>query len=195
LNPTSKNDANQAWDTWRTPAGAEGKLWLRDDLPMYAPKSRIFLYEYNATVIYGGNRNTFIGKANELLEAIRIERDDVESRPIIFLGHRMGGLLIQPPLINAHNNPKYASIKGATTGLVFATPHEGGDRKLVSLGGVAAKIATNLGFQKRGNVIEVLKTGSMFSDIMHEHWRHQLEEYNIISFWGSTDYVSERLFE
>lgn len=104
----------------------------------------------------------------------------------------MGGLLIKQALINAHNNPKYTSIKNATSGLVFfATPHNGGDWKLVSLGGVAAKIATRVDFQKGDNVIEVSKKGSMFSDIIEEHWRHQLLKYDIVSFWGAEDDVSQ----
>jgi triacylglycerol esterase/lipase EstA (alpha/beta hydrolase family) len=102
--------------------------WLRDDLPQYVPESRIFLYEYNSTAAYGKDRDAFNGKANESLEAIRIERDEVESRPILLLGHSMGGLLIKQALITAHNNPKYTSIKDATTGLAFfATSHNGGD--------------------------------------------------------------------
>ena len=191
LNPRSKNDASHAWDTWRTPSGPGGRLWLRDDLPSHIPESRIFLYEYNSSAVYGSDRSTFIDKANELLEAIRIERDGLETRPLILLGHSMGGLLIKQALINAHNNPKYTPIKDSTTGLVFfATPHRGGEWKLVSLGGLAAKIATSVGFQKGDDVIETLKEGSIFSDIMHEHWRHQLLKYEITSFWGAMDSVS-----
>lgn len=193
LNPRSKKDVDHAWDTWRTPAGFAGRLWLRDDLPNYVSEPRIFLYEYNATAVYGNDRDTFIGKANELLEAIRIERDDAGTRPIIFLGHSMGGLLIKQALINAHNNRKYASVKNATSGLVFfATPHNGGDWKLVSLGGITSKIAATAGFQKGDDIMEVLKSGSMFSDIMHEHWRQQLLEYDIVSFWGAQDGVSNQ---
>lgn len=85
--------------------------------------------------MYGKDRSTFIDKANELLEAIRTERDNVETRPILLLGHSMGGLLIKQALINAHNNLKYTLIKDATTRLAFfATPHHGGDSMLVSLG-------------------------------------------------------------
>ncbi|KAI8649732.1 hypothetical protein NCS55_01435700 [Fusarium keratoplasticum] len=189
LNPRSKKDVDHAWDTWRTPSGADGHLWLRDDLSRYIPEARIFLYEYNATAVYGKDRDTFVGKANELLEAIRIKRTD-DTRPILLLGHSMGGLLIKQALINAHNNPKYTPIKDATSGLAFfATPHNGGDWKLVSLGGLAAKIATSAGFQKGDDVLETLKAGSIFSDIMQEHWRHQLLRYDIISFWGSKDGV------
>lgn len=191
LNPRSKNDADHAWDTWRTPSGQGGRLWLRDDVPKHLPKSRIFLYEYEATAVYGKDRDTFIGKANDLLESIRIERGDDETRPIILFGHSMGGLLIKQALINAHNNENYGSIKDATKGLMFfATPHNGGDWKLVSLGGMAAKIATSIGFQNGEDVLETLKTGSLFSEIMQEQWRHRLLEYNIVSFWGALDNVS-----
>ncbi len=103
----------------------------------------------------------------------------------------MGGLLIKQALINAHNNIKYASIKDATTGLAFfATPHNGGDWKLVSLGSVAAKIATAVGFQQGDDVMETLKKGSIFSDIMQELFKQQLLNYDIISFWGALDSVS-----
>ncbi|KAH8910260.1 hypothetical protein BR93DRAFT_470807 [Coniochaeta sp. PMI_546] len=190
LNPRGKNDADHAWDTWRTPPGPQGRLWLRDDLPQHVPGSRIFLYQYNATAAHGKDRDTFFGKANELLEAIRIERDEVESRPIIFLCHGVGGLLVKQALINAHNNPKYTPIKAATSGLAFfATPHDSEDWKLVSLGTMAAKIATTAGFQKGDDVMKVLKCGSMFADILQEHWRHQLLDYDIVSFWGAFDDV------
>jgi hypothetical protein len=65
----------------------------------------------------------------------------------------------------------------------------------VSLGGIAAKIATAVGFQKGDDVLETLKKGSIFSDIMQEQWRHQLLRYNIISFWGSLDNVSLPTFK
>jgi hypothetical protein len=154
--------------------------------------------------VYGKDRDTFVGKANGLLEAMRIERDEEDKdsargddaeppsvRPVIFLCHSMGGLLVKQALINAHNNPKYTPIKAATSGLAFfAIPHNGGDWKLVSLGSLASKIATTVGFQQGDDVVDVLKNGSMFSDIMQEHWRHQLLEYDIVSFWGALDNVS-----
>ena len=102
----------------------------------------------------------------------------------------MGGLLIKQALINAHNNSKYTPIKEATSGLAFfATPHNGGDFKLVSLGAVAAKIAIATGFQKGDDILETLKEGSIFSDIMKEQWKEHLLKYDIISFWGGLDNV------
>lgn len=148
------------------------------------------MYKYNTTAVYGKNRSTFIDKASALLEAIRVERDKVESRPILLLDHSMGGLLIKQALINTHNNPDYTPIKNTTKKLVFFTTlYHGEDWKLVNLGAITAKIASTLGFQKGDNVLETLKTGTIFSDFMQEHWRHQLERYSIVSFWGSLDNV------
>ena len=77
LNPRSVPEADHAWDTWRKPSGDKGRLWLRDDLPKYAPYARIFLYQYNSKLVYGGDKARFIDKANDLLEALRIERKKV----------------------------------------------------------------------------------------------------------------------
>ncbi len=60
----------------------------------------------------------------------------------------------------------------------------------MNLGSVAAKIATATGFQKGDDVLETLKEGGIFSDIMDEHWRHQLLKYDLVSFWGDLDKVS-----
>ncbi|RMJ16727.1 hypothetical protein CDV36_003631 [Fusarium kuroshium] len=193
LNPRSKPDQEHAWDTWRTPAGPEGKLWLRDELPKELPHARIFLYEYNSTAVYGKDRTTFLDKVNAFLEAMRIDRRKTPQRPLLLLGHSLGGLLIKQALINAHNNEKYQDIKLATQGLAFfATPHDGGRQSLVNIGQIAAKIALNLGFQRGDNILETLREGSMFSDLMHEHWKQRLLEYPIVSFWGTLDNIVPR---
>ena len=188
MNPRSKDDAEHAWNTWRTPDGPKGRLWLRDDLPKYTPAARIFLYEYNSTAVYGHDRSTFIDKADEFLEAIRIKRGEDEDRPLVPLGHSLGGLLIEQSLVNAHNNPKYSRIRNSTKGLAFfGTPHNGGSTILVNIGSMASKIATGLGFQKGDDILETLKSGSIFTDILQGLWRHQLLKYDIVSFWGSLD--------
>ncbi|KAF6231705.1 hypothetical protein HO173_010007 [Letharia columbiana] len=185
LNPRSKDDEEHAWDTWRTPAGDDGRIWLKDDLPKrYTSQARIFLWVYNSTLVYGKDRGQFIDKANDLLEALRIERRQDPDRPLIFLAHSLGGILVQQALVNAHNNPRYTRIRTSTTGLVFfGTPHDGGNKSLVALGSAAARVASTLHLQSSNAVIETLKSGSLFTDLLGEQWRHQLESYQLVSFW------------
>ncbi|KAL2125631.1 hypothetical protein VTJ04DRAFT_1996 [Mycothermus thermophilus] len=194
LNPKNKKKEAHALDTWRAPPGKDGKLWLRDALPKKIKDARIFLYVYDSAVVYSKDQRTFVDKANGLLEDICAEREDREDRPLLLLGHSLGGLLIKQALINAHNNEEYASVKKAVKGLVFfGTPHSGyNDDKglLVTVGQVAANTAQSLGFNKHGDkIVEVLERDSLFSDLMHEHWRHRLLEFPIVSFWGSQDTI------
>lgn len=67
-----------AWDTWRKPAGEEGRLWLKDDLPKSLPEARIFLYEYGSR-IFSGKYETFLDAGNELLDSLRGKRRTVRS--------------------------------------------------------------------------------------------------------------------
>lgn len=81
--------------------------------------------------------------------------------------------------------------KQIRTGLVFfGTPHDGGDKSLVALGSAAARVATKLHVQPSSDIVEALKSGSLFSDILQEHWRQQLLSYQIISFWEGIGDVS-----
>ncbi|KAF5702936.1 DEAD DEAH box helicase [Fusarium mundagurra] len=179
LGPPAKGEAKHAFDTWRTPSGQKGRLWLQQDLPDHIHDSRIFLYQYNTTAAYGQGLEGFRSKADNLLEAINIERRECPGRPILLLGHSIGGLLIKQALINAHSNPGYSAIKEATTGIIFfGTPHELVTQKLGELG---MAIARELGHETRGDLVVSLQTGSTFSEL--ESWKHQALEYGTVSFW------------
>lgn len=91
---------------------------------------------------------------------------------------------ITQALVNAHNNAKYTPLRASTTGLVFfGTPHDGGNKTLVALGSAAARVASTLHLQASNDIIETLKSGSLFTDLLGEQWRHQLESYQLVSFW------------
>jgi hypothetical protein len=149
------------------------------------------MYSYNSTVVYGKDKSSFVQKADEFLERIRVKRIEDPKRPLVLIGHSLGGLLLEQALVNAHNNPKYTHIKDATAGLAFfATPHNGGNPKLLTLGNITSKIARGTGFEQNKDVLETLKDDSIFTGILQEHWRQQILQYQIVSFWGSDDSVS-----
>lgn len=109
--------------------------------------------------------------------------------------------------MNAHNNKRYEEILKATygqelriyetnakscrTGLAFfATPHNGGRDDLVAFGAIVSNLATFLGWKKGDNIIQTLQSGSLYSDILQDHWRHRLGQFDIVSFRGTLDNVS-----
>ena len=79
--------------------------------------------------------------------------------------------------------------------MFFGTPHAGGDDRLVALGSAAARIAQGLHLQASNDISETLKKGSLFTDVLAEHWRQQLESYQIVSFWEGIGDVSPSLQE
>lgn len=188
LGPRDKDVSAHAWDTWRSPAGPEGRLWIRDDLPKHIPGARVFLFEYDATLAFDGYRLMFLRHANELLEKIRSSQDGLEERSIVFLGHSLGGLLVEQALFNARYDPRYKSIKDATSCVAFfATPYAEDDMTLDSLGKVASDIAAMMGFQKGESISKTLENGWIFGDLVGRPLNSYAD--HTISIRGSFDKV------
>lgn len=80
--------------------------WLSDTtmLPEALPKARIMTYNYES-YWFGDNavKQTVSKVANKMLLALRDKREECRDRPIIFLGHCFGGLVIQEVSILFHN--------------------------------------------------------------------------------------------
>lgn len=51
----------------------------------------------------------------------------------------------------------------------------------VGLGMACAKISRSLPFQATSKIIEILEVGTLFSDLLSESFRHQLEQSKILS--------------
>ncbi|KAF4626223.1 hypothetical protein G7Y89_g11938 [Cudoniella acicularis] len=101
-----------------------------------------------ANVTEFSSQNSIFGHAENLLNDIARKRRKPEekSRPIVFVGHSLGGLVIKEALIrsseylNNQQDERLGSIYKHTAGVVFlGTPHRGSEQ--VGLGQVVAKVA------------------------------------------------------
>ena len=93
FNSDSKADDQHALDTWRKPAGDNGRFWLRDDLPGAIPKARIFLYEYDGIQAFE-KKGHFVSAGNDLLESVRDVRHEDPNGSLIFIAYDLGGMLV-----------------------------------------------------------------------------------------------------
>ncbi|KAJ6034066.1 hypothetical protein N7499_010222 [Penicillium canescens] len=123
--------------------------------------------------------------ANTLLNLLDMERTpQMGTIPpkVIFIGHSLGGLVIKQALLNAKEDPKYTAIRSATSGLVFfGTPHRGA--KAVELGKIAARVARFVSKGHASNdLLDCLEHNSLFTRQMTDRFRHQLEDYRVVSF-------------
>ncbi|KAK4861847.1 hypothetical protein LT330_003882 [Penicillium expansum] len=182
LNPSGRND--HPIQTW---THSNGKFWPRDFLAEDIPYARVFVYGYNSNITHPQTMSTASIKdhANTLLNLLDMERGpQMGSIPpkVIFVGHSLGGLVIKQALLNAKEDPKYTSIRSATSGLVFfGTPHRGA--KAVELGKIAARVARFVSKGHASNdLLNSLEHNSLFTRQMTDRFRHQLEDYRVVSF-------------
>ncbi len=121
-----------AYKTW---TAENGTMWLKDLLPQAIPGARIMTFGYDSeaqTSRYLTHR-TLYSNADNLISDLCSLRQDTKTveRPIIFLGHSLGGLVIKSALVRAsiyspNGREDSGTIKDSTNGIVFfGTPHRG----------------------------------------------------------------------
>ncbi|TVY67461.1 Protein SERAC1, partial [Lachnellula suecica] len=170
--------------TWTEPKSH--KLWLRDFLPHDIPRARIMVYGYDATPVLGASMAGIEEHARDLLGEMgkRRERGDEAQRPIIFIGHSLGGLVIKQALVTAHKEHRYAAIYNSTCGIIFfGTPHRGSN--LAIYGSAVARVPTILANKPGAKLLKTLKKDSKALGTLSERFRaqHEVRAYEIVSFY------------
>ncbi|KAF8519811.1 hypothetical protein BU17DRAFT_89674 [Hysterangium stoloniferum] len=112
-----------------------GSLWLRDFLPQRVPSARILTYGYDAYTQSAGasSTQTLDGHAESFLARLASFRQisDTTKRPIIFIAHSVGGIILKHALMRASQARKghlveHRWIALSTYGILFfGTPHQG----------------------------------------------------------------------
>ncbi|VDI56079.1 Hypothetical predicted protein [Mytilus galloprovincialis] len=102
--------------------------WPKDWLAKDCGNIRILSVEYDTDLsTWNANRKVWRGltvRASSILQ--KLKKADIGSRPIIWVGHSMGGLLIKQILSIADDTPGLDNIVNNTVGVLFySTPHRG----------------------------------------------------------------------
>ena len=109
----------------------------------------------------------------------RLKEEEVH-RPLIFVSHSLGGLLVKQALVEANLNPRYRCLKASTHGLVFfATPHRGGERAAVAES--AANICSAFTGEPKNKLLESLQSRALITELSSDQFRHQLNDYEVLS--------------
>ncbi|KAF2962612.1 hypothetical protein GQX73_g10961 [Xylaria multiplex] len=178
------NNPDHARDTW----AKGGKLWLKDFLPdKLAKPARVMLFSYNSNPTMGAAAIKLDDHANILLHWLNLKRQDASQRPLLFICHSLGGLLVKQALVEATLDNTYKPIVEATKLLIFfATPHRGG--RYASVGDIAAKIV-RAGLRKPTNdLFESLKKQSDSATKRFEQSRHLYERCLVVNFYEGEPY-------
>ncbi|KAI0867936.1 hypothetical protein GGS24DRAFT_483831 [Hypoxylon argillaceum] len=116
-------------DTWTSKQGDSSVFWPKDLLlaEKKQPRTRILSFGYDAGQMVVASIRSY---AQSMLSFLNDQREGIESRPVVFLGHCLGGLIVKQAMRFAENDSSFNSIISATRSIMFfGTPHGGGDKK------------------------------------------------------------------
>ena len=94
-----QGDACKTWEH------DNGFLWLRDFLPADITDARIMTFRYDSTVAFSKSVAKIEGKALEILNHLSAKRSPAgggPSKPIVFISHSLGGIIVKKALVLAH---------------------------------------------------------------------------------------------
>jgi hypothetical protein len=157
-----------------------GIFWLRDLLREDFPRARIMTFGYDADVvrfwtIASSNRLQDHGKS--LAWAVLDQREQLGSRPIVFIAHSLGGLICEEALVLSDKRQELQNILTNTLGIIFmGTPH--GGSYLASWGVKVAKYV-NIFRGTNREILENLQPGSSDLQRVEEDFQHRIRRDDI----------------
>ncbi|KAK1476307.1 hypothetical protein CTAM01_15497 [Colletotrichum tamarilloi] len=147
--------------------GSKSYHWLKDDdgLAKDFPSARIMLFAYSSAYAKRFKMKQYmVNLAAELLEALNLRREEQKCarRPVVMLGHSMGGLVIAKALCLAeserlHYPDMYESITGC---LFFGTPFNGAPVAEVAEHWAKMQVKENTGKAVDSQLLTLLKPGN-----------------------------------
>ena len=159
--------------TWT--AEGQSAPWPKILLPPRLETARILTYGYDAYVVRKGvaGSNRLIDHAKNLLHDLTGDRGvcNASSRPIAFVAHSLGGLVVKEAVLLSRNNPE-AHLRGifdCVKGIVFmGTPHQGSwmaDWAKISAAALSLLKSTNK------SLLDILETDSQqLESIQDRFW-------------------------
>ena len=107
----------------------DGNMWLTNNLPRDVPAARVMIFGYESALQHSRSHVQLVDLACPVRIAISQILRSCKKRPLILIGHSLGGLLVKQALIQmaepALEHPNLLDmIKGI---LLFGTPNDGLD--------------------------------------------------------------------
>ncbi|KAK3303310.1 uncharacterized protein B0T15DRAFT_560288 [Chaetomium strumarium] len=149
--------------------------WITRDLRMSASIARVFLYRHRAL----REGMTLESLSEDLLDQVEQVRKEAvgPSRPLFFIAHSIGGLVVKSALVRATKMPRYQEIIDSCHGVTFfGTPHRGSSymstphlkESIQDLLHLHAPLPQSLTRQVRVNNFQLLGLHDLFVDMASE---------------------------
>ena len=166
-------------------------MWLRDFLRRDLPRCRVLTYGYDSSLEANGPRGILLDYSNNLaikLQAMR-RQGQCHDRPIIFVGHGLGCLIIKEALIRFHSllNEKDFQEAPPVICLVFmGAPHHGLE---------VTSLQTLVKGRPSEDLIMELKKHSPTLTRLNADFKNLYGKFNILTIYEMKDTPSVRQLE
>jgi hypothetical protein len=162
------------YETWEH---ENGILWLRDFLFKDVPGARILTFGYDSTIAFSKSVAGIEDHALGLLNALYMDRlhdgASESNRPIVFICHSLGGIVVKKALVLAHERSSDLAFKDILTNTraiaFLGVPHRGSasavfaDVLAKALKGATVGTSTN-----RALVSNLKRDSKMLADISRQ---------------------------
>ncbi|KAH6850652.1 hypothetical protein B0I37DRAFT_118665 [Chaetomium sp. MPI-CAGE-AT-0009] len=178
--------------------GTRPVFWPHELLAKDCPNTRVLTYGYDSHISHffkgPANQSGILAHGIALMRALEVERRKCRKRPIIFLVHGLGGLILKQALSRSRSampdehglRDIYESVYAI---IFFGTPHRGSS--YAKMGRLARDIAVIAGFDARDSILRSLEPDAEILTILSDDFSRMLFErsFKVHSFqeaMGST---------
>ena len=159
--------------------GRIGTFWPRDFLPNSIPNARICTVGYKSRWTSSKFQPSLTECGEHLLTVLDHERNsrDAQNRPLIFVAHSFGGLVVQSALISARVNQRFGKISRALAGCLFiGCPFRG--TEAVSLLSTVTSMAGN-----NQDILNLLRPGNQELAVLQKDFMQLYSSVPMVCFY------------
>ncbi|KAL2066927.1 hypothetical protein VTL71DRAFT_1351 [Oculimacula yallundae] len=184
--------------TWTTQS-EPSICWLNhpDFLPRYLPQARVLTLGYNANISSLGSKiagsERLLQHAQTLIAQLTADRelDNASDRPIIFVCHSLGGIVVKKALVYSASQASsqtahLGSIYTCTYAIIFlGTPHHGSSkaRILHALTNLASLAIPSAAVSLSATLLRTLELESEVLQDVTAAWVPIMSPFRIFFFW------------
>ncbi|KAL9046880.1 MAG: hypothetical protein Q9214_000406, partial [Letrouitia sp. 1 TL-2023] len=179
-------------DAWTDPA--THILWLQDLLPETLNIARVLTFGYNAeaTAFYGsGSADRILQHAHTLVADLQADRalEGCSKRPIIFLCHGLGGVLVKKALAYSSGRMSknlehlYSIFTSTYAVLFFGTPHSGTEKGRWLPKARWDRILARARHKKESALLSTIDNESETLQAITDQFTPLMKQFHIFFFW------------
>ncbi|KAL3959232.1 hypothetical protein ACCO45_007394 [Purpureocillium lilacinum] len=172
-----------------------GPSWVRQGIRREASRARILLYEHPSVDAEGTTLGSLADCLLRELAALRAREDQGEGegrgqaqRPLVFVGHSLGGLVVKMALCKASRDARYEGIARECYGVAFfGTPHQGSSYFAMPSLATSIQALLQLSAPLPASITDDLRVGNSLLLHVDEDFKSVSSDVQVWTFYETID--------